>query len=184
MTTILNHTWKVIRLTHVIYNHELQSFQDYISSCTLHYVDTYSNCIGGCLIFAWTAVMRTNFSTDFSRCLWKNYGRRGGYCRRCTTRRTMLPTLFDKECILDGTWRGVSHPCIWGSNCPFLPFSFIDFTIFLFFYYFLFSNYSIVFLIIIIKFNLFQLYLTIYLEKFVLCFHPTCFSLHFDWINN
>ena len=33
--------WKVIRLTRVIYNHELQSFQNCISSCALHYVDIY-----------------------------------------------------------------------------------------------------------------------------------------------
>ena len=40
-TTIINYTWKVIRLTRVIYNHELQSFQDRISSCALRYVDIY-----------------------------------------------------------------------------------------------------------------------------------------------
>ena len=40
-TTILNYTWKVIRITRVIYDHELQSFQDRTSSCTLRYVDIY-----------------------------------------------------------------------------------------------------------------------------------------------
>ena len=39
--TILNYTGKVIRLTRVICNHELQSFQDRISSCALRYVDIY-----------------------------------------------------------------------------------------------------------------------------------------------
>ena len=40
-TTILTNMWKVIRLTCVISNHELKSFQDRISSYVLRYVDTY-----------------------------------------------------------------------------------------------------------------------------------------------
>ena len=41
LTTILNYTWKLIRLTRVICNHELQSFEDPISFCALHYVDIF-----------------------------------------------------------------------------------------------------------------------------------------------
>ena len=40
-TTILNYMWKVIRLTRVICNHALQSFQGCTSSYALHYVDKY-----------------------------------------------------------------------------------------------------------------------------------------------
>ena len=56
-TTIINYTWKVIRLTCVIYNHELQSSQDHISSCALRNVDIYITwhilhvlCINKCII--------------------------------------------------------------------------------------------------------------------------------------
>ena len=92
----------------------------------------------------------------------------------------------DKQCILDSTQQGVNHPCSYGSNCPtssvikihILPFSCIALTFFLFFStYVLFSKYSIVYLIIIINFNLYHLYFINNLKNSYFAFIKHAFHL-------
>ena len=48
-TTILNYTWKVFRLTREIFSHDLQSFQDCILYCALHYICIYNMTYIACI---------------------------------------------------------------------------------------------------------------------------------------